>query len=246
MRADTGAAGALERVRLVLVGTTHPGNIGAAARAMKTMGLSRLVLVEPREFPSAEATARASGADDLLAAATVTNSLAAAITDCRLVFGTSDRQRSIPWPVATPREAAGRLLAATDAGEVALVFGREHSGLSNEELELCGTLVQIPTNPSFTSLNLAAAVQVLAWELHQAAGPAPTDAAPALATAADLERLYGHFLEVMVATEFLYPDKPKQLPRRLRRLLNKAALDEGEVKILRGFLSHVERALRRE
>lgn len=240
------AGAALGRVRVVLVGTTHPGNIGAAARAMKTMGLSRLALVAPAGFPSAEATARASGADDLLAAATVHADLAAAIADCRLVLATSARERSIAWPALGPRPAAERLLAAAAHGDVALVFGREHSGLSNEELALAGAMVQIPAAAAFSSLNLAAAVQVLAYELRLAAlGGAPAAPHGPLAAAEDLERLYAHWLELMTAVGFLDPAKPKQLPRRLRRLLNKAALEASEVQILRGFLSAVGRALNR-
>ncbi len=245
MNEPSDATDVLSRIRVVLVGTTHPGNIGAAARAMKTMGLTKLALVSPEQFPCAEATARASGADDLLAGAMLVDELRDAIADCALVFATSARSRSIPWPVASPAEAAARMVATAGRAQVALVFGREHSGLSNDELALCSAMVQIPTNPDFASLNLAAAVQVLAWELRQAAGAAAPADVLTSAPAAELDRLYEHFIEVMVATEFLYPDKPKQLPRRLRRLLNKASLDEGEVKILRGFLSAVQAGFRR-
>jgi len=237
----------LEHIRIILVETSHPGNIGAAARAMKCMGITNLYLVRPGRFPCAEATARASGADDVLGRAVVCDSLPEAIADCGLVIGASARQRRIPWPMLDPRETATRVLDAAAAGtDCALVFGREHSGLTNEEMELCQYLVTIPTNPAFSSLNLAAAVQVLCHELMQAAGSQAIDPAgskdsqvPA-ATAGDMERLYEHLERVMIGTGFLDPQKPRRLMRRLRRLFNRAGLDSQEMQILRGFLASIE------
>jgi tRNA (cytidine32/uridine32-2'-O)-methyltransferase len=236
----------LRRIRIVLVEPTHPGNIGAAARAMKTMGLSQLALVTPREFPCAAATAMAAGADDLLVRACVTDSLQGALSGCGWVIGTSARTRTIPWPVYDPREAVDRALAMAADVEVALVFGREHAGLTNDELELCQAVVQIPSDPEFSSLNLGAAVQVLAYELRmQCLAGQPTaavemvnDAPPA--TSDDMARLYAHMEEAMIETGFLDPAKPRRLMRRFRRLFNRAGLDRNEVNIIRGFLTAVQ------
>ncbi len=232
-------------VRIVLVRTTHPGNIGAAARAMKTMGLSELVLVSPREFPHEEATARASGADDLLAAAQRYETLDEALAGCRLVMGTSARLRSVAWPQLEPREAAATLLASAGAGPVALLFGTEKSGLSNEELDRCQVLVNIPANPAYSSLNLGMAVQLLAYELRlawlgEARVPVERDVAPARAE--DLERFYTHLQQVLINSDFLDPSNPRQLMRRLRRLYARARPDEQELNILRGILSAVDPA----
>lgn len=236
----------IEDIRIVLVNTSHPGNIGAAARAMKNMRLQQLYLVEPMLFPHADATARASGADDLLARATVCKTLDEALTGCGLVFGASARLRSLPWPLAEPRAAASQLLAASDKAPVAVVFGREHSGLSNDELELCNALVHIPSNEEFSSLNIAAAVQILSYELHLAAREGVThvadDSQPA--TADDIERLYTHLEETLLELEFLDPDKPRQLMRRLRRLYNRARLEQTEVNILRGILTATQKKAR--
>lgn len=236
-----------QRVHVVLVGTTHPGNIGAAARAMKTMGLERLRLVRPTGFPSAEVTARAAGAGDVLAGARQYDSLAAAIADCGLVLATSARERSIPWPEYAPREAAARALSAAAAGtEVALVFGREQSGLSNEELAVCHGMIRIPANPEFSSLNLAAAVQVLAYELRLAADTTDMHVGEAdrtrLATAAELEQFYAHLERCLVDIGFMRPDQPRRLLLRLRRLFNRAGMDENEYNILRGVLKAAQEA----
>jgi TrmH family RNA methyltransferase len=161
----------LDNIRFVLVGTTHPGNIGAAARAMKTMGLSNLHLVEPLHYPNAEATARASGADDVLAKAVVHNSLVDAIAGCQQVYGMSARLRHLPVPIVNPREAVEKIQQVEDDAHIAIVFGREHSGLTNEELDRCQHLINIPANPDYSSLNLAAAVQVLAYELKMTFDP---------------------------------------------------------------------------
>jgi TrmH family RNA methyltransferase len=232
------------RIRIVMVETTHPGNIGAAARAMKNMALERLYLVTPRLFPHEEATARASGADDVLAAATVCDTLSEALTGCSLVFGASARSlRSIPWPQVDGRGCAEVVRQQPAETEVALVFGREHSGLSNEELELCNYLVHIPTNPDYSSLNVAAAIQVLAYELHMArigAWQEPvSNKGDELASADEVEGFFAHLEQTLVATDFLDPDNPRQLMRRLRRLFNRAQLERTEVNILRGILTSV-------
>ncbi len=248
---DISDLSSLSRIRVVLVQTSHPGNIGAAARAMKNMGLERLVLVQPKHFPHAEATARASGADDLLARAQVVDSLEAAVADCRLVVGASARSRTISWPVMEPRACAARMLAEAGHGaEVALVMGRENSGLSNEELERCHVHVHIPANPEYASLNLAAAVQVLTYELRMstlaAGGDLPEgevlERDQPLATSAELEGLYDHFARALAALDFYDPANPRQLMRRLRRLFNRARPDRMEVNILRGILSAAEKA----
>ncbi len=231
----------LARIRFVLVETTHTGNIGAVARAMKTMGLSRLELVAPRHPPDAEALARASGADDLLERAGIHPTLADALTGCRLVIGASARLRSIEWPLLEPPECAGRLLAEAAEGEVALLLGRESSGLTNEELARCHFLVHIPTNPDFSSLNIAAAAQVLAYEIRRAAretgGERLTDSPRDLAAAEQMEGFYAHLAATLTHLGFSDPEQSGTLMKRLRRLFNRARLDRIEVNILRGILS---------
>lgn len=231
----------LARIRCVLVGTTHAGNLGSAARALKTMGLSRLALVTPKHLPDAEALARASGADDLLAHAPIHRDLVSALAGCRLVIGSSARLRSLEWPLLEPPAAAQRLLREAALGEVALVFGRESSGLSNEELARCHYLVHIPTNPSFSSLNLAAAVQVLAYEIRRAwreeRGEQLRDPPRDLATAEALEGLNDHLAQTLLDLGFADPTQSHRLLIRLRRLFNRASLDWVELNILRGILS---------
>ena len=230
-------------IRIVLVGTTHPGNIGAAARAMKNMGVTDLALVNPRYFPDKEATARASGAEDLLDNATVTENLPDAIADCVYVSGASARARAISWPCLEPRECASKLIEESARGPVAAVFGPENSGLSNEDLDHCDALLTIHTNPDFSSLNLAMAVQVLTYELRaaQAEKPAGYSADVPLATSRDLELFYEHLERVLTDLCFLDPDNPRHLMRRLRRLFIRARPDQNEVNILRGILTAVER-----
>lgn len=237
----------LGRVRIVLVNTSHPGNIGSVARAMKTMGLSRLMLVEPKQYPSAEATARASGADDLLARAEVCADLDSALAGCHWVVGASARLRRIPVPPMVPRECAERARGETARGEVALVFGREQSGLTNEELDRCHALVHIPTDAAYGSLNLAMAVQVLAYELRMAhigewSPPEEAGEQTPLAGTEEAERFYAHLEEALVDLDFLDPDNPRQLMRRLRRLFSRVRLDVNEVNILRGILTAAQKA----
>lgn len=239
---------ALARVRIVLVETSHPGNIGAAARAMKVMGLSRLYLVRPKVFPHAEATARASGADDLLSGARVCGSLEEALSGSNLVLGASARLRALPWPLLDARAAAlHSVAAALGTQEVALVFGREHSGLSNEELEHCHYLLHIPTNADYSSLNLAAAVQVVSYELRMALlGEQPLAAdAGDYAGADELESFYGHLEQTLIDIGFLDPANPRQVMRRLRRLYNRARTERTELNILRGILTETGKRIRR-
>lgn len=232
------------KIRIVLVGTTHPGNIGATARAMKNMGLTDLVLVSPRSFPDDEATARASGACDVLDKAKVVTRLADAVADCSYVAGASARSRAIGWPTMNPRDCAERLLQESGRGPVAAVFGPEKSGLSNDDLALCHTLLTIPTNPEFSSLNLAMAVQVLTYELRVAStldsGPVFESEAPH-ASGEEMEHFYSHLEQVLRDLRFLDPDNPRHLMRRLRRLFIRARPDKNEINILRGILTAVDR-----
>jgi TrmH family RNA methyltransferase len=235
----------LSRIRIVLVGTTHPGNIGAVARAMHNMALARLYLVRPKFFPHEEASARAAGADALLENAVVCPSLAQAVGDCTLVIGASARERSIELPPLAPPACAEQALAHAAQGEVALVFGPEHSGLSNADLDLCQRRVVIPSNPAFPSLNLAAAVQVLTYELYRRAAEPPAAPEPLSppATHAQVERLFEHLEQVLERIRFLRLSNPQRGMRRLRALVNRAAPDQNEVQILRGILSAAEHAL---
>ena len=230
-------------IRIVLVGTTHPGNIGAVARAMKNMGLRDLWLVAPKVFPHEDATARASGAEDLLEEARVVDSLDDAIGDCVFVAGASARSRAIEWPCLAPRECAVQALEASAGGDVALVFGPEKSGLTNEHLDRCQVLLTIPTDPSFSSLNIAMAVQVVTYELRvaglEASEPEPPEIRPA--TRDEMEHFYRHLEAVLTETGFLDPENPRTLMRRLRRLFIKSDPDENEINILRGVLTSVER-----
>lgn len=229
-----------DSVRFVLFEPTHPGNVGAAARAIKTMGFDRLVLVNPPAgHPDPEARARASGAVDVLEAATVATSLSEALQGCGLVIGASARHRRLGIEEIDPRECARQVLAASAARPAALVFGPERSGLSNAELDLCQAIVYIPANPDYSSLNLAAAVQLLAWELRAAQG-ARADAPPPEcppASVEEMELFYDHLQRVLTASGFLDAGNPRNLMRRLRRLFNRARLDENELNILRGILA---------
>ncbi len=226
-------------IHFVLSETSHPGNVGAAARAMKTMGFSDLVLANPACAIDGEARARSSGALDILTAARVTADLAEAVADCRLVVAASARHRSMQWPQLSPRECGPIISAAAADGPVAVVFGPERAGLSNVDLDLCNALVYIPSNPEYSSLNLAMAVQIIAYELRLALGlegSAPRAGYPA-ATSAAMELFYEHLQRALLAAGFLDPDNPRHLMRRLRRLFNRAAVDENELNILRGMLS---------
>jgi len=238
---------AYENIRIVLVNTSHPGNIGAVARAMKNMCLEQMVLVDPiAEFPSGKAWARASGAVDILEKTRKVQTLDEAIADCHWVVGASARMRAIPWPLLDARQCAEKTVLESHHNKVALVFGRENSGLTNEEMEKCHHLVHIPANAEYSSLNIAAAVQVLAYEVHiahlQQAGKADLKQEndyPRI-TAQELEGLYQHFEQALMAIDFYDPENPRQLMRRLRRLFNRAELDRMELNILRGILAAAE------
>lgn len=255
------ASPALHRIRIVLVGTQHPGNIGAAARAMKTMGLERLVLVAPERFPHPDATAMAAGADDLLDAAVRADTLAEAVADCRLVLGCTARSRRIALEEYDPRQAAAKAWAAVGEGaEVAVVFGRERTGLENHELHLCHAAIGIPANPEYSSLNLAAAVQILAYELRvdalMRASPSPDretvapreidrresdPRAEPPATHAELEGFFSQLADTLDAIDFHKGRTPDAAMRKLRRVFLRAALDAREVRLLRGILADAQR-----
>lgn len=241
------------RIRIVLVGTQHPGNIGSAARAMKTMGLSRLVLVAPERAPDAESRALAAGADDVLAGAVSAATLAEAVADCRLVLGCTARSRRVPLAELAPGEAAARTVAAAlDGADAALVFGRERTGLDNDELQLCHAAVHIPADPAYSSLNLAAAVQVLAYETRLAllAGaprrPASGEGTvePGQATHAEMEGFFAQLAETLEAIDFHKGRAPASALRKLRRLYLRAAPTAAEVRLLRGVLADAQRMAR--
>jgi TrmH family RNA methyltransferase len=230
-------------IRIVLVAPSHPGNIGAAARAMKNMALTSLWLVRPKQFPDPEATARASGAADVLAAARVADSLAAALAGCGFIAATTSRERDQYFRVTDPRDAAPRILAEARQSPAAVVFGAERTGLTNEELEAAHLLLRIPASEAYPSLNLAMAVQLVAYELYRARGvtsPASEPAVP-LATAAEMQQLYAHFAQVLDDIDFKdRTETGTHLMGRIRRLLQRAELDHNEANILRGILTAVQ------
>jgi tRNA (cytidine32/uridine32-2'-O)-methyltransferase len=233
----------LDRIRIVLINTSHPGNIGSAARAMKTMGLTELYLVAPKQFPHPKAVEMASGAGDILDQAVVVATLEEAVADCTLVVGTSARERTIPWPLLTPRAMAEKVRQEAPEAQTAIVFGREQSGLTNEELERCHLHIQIPANPAYSSLNLAAAVQVVAYELRIASldGAACSEEWDyRLATADEMERLFNHLEQMLIAIDFLKLSAPRKLMTRLRRFFFRARPDVMEMGIFRGMLAAIE------
>jgi TrmH family RNA methyltransferase len=246
-------------IQIVLVNTSHPGNIGGVARAMKNMCLDQLVLVDPVQFPHAQATARASGADDVLNKARVYPTLDEGLADCDLVFGASARLRRLSWPQVEPREFVKQVYAQPPGTRIAIVFGREHSGLTNDELERCHYLLNIPSNPDYSSLNIAAAVQVIAYEVHMhwhALQAGREDASRQVddisldgepfASAQDMERFYEHFYEMLTQIGFLQTEHPRKMMRRLRRLFNRARLDRVELNILRGILTTIQKRLNQQ
>lgn len=237
----------LARIRVVLSHTTHPGNIGAAARAMKTMGLSQLVLVNPKSFPDAQATAMASGADDVLAKARVCALLDEALVGTRCAVAVTARRRDLSHPAADAHDAAAALVNEAGQGDVALVFGTEMSGLSNEDVLKCQRLAHIDANPEYSSLNLAAAVQVMTYELRRAAiGGVKLEGERFEAAAfEDIEGFYAHLEQSLIASGFLDPVQPKRLMERLRRLFGRTRLEKEEVNILRGILTAWEKPKRR-
>lgn len=238
----------LQKIRIVLVNTSHPGNIGGAARAMKNMGLDQLYLVAPKEFPADKAVWRAAGATDVLDKAVVVETLDEAIADCALVVGTSARERRIPWPLVTPRQCGERCVQEAGRHEVAVIFGREDRGLKNEELHRCNYHVHIPANSEYSSLNLAAAVQVIAYEIRMAFLSAENGGEPVEyddwdmppADQKALEYYYQHLETTLYELGFLEPGNPRQTMTRLRRLYNRVRLDEMELSILRGVLTSMQ------
>jgi tRNA (cytidine32/uridine32-2'-O)-methyltransferase len=239
-------------IRIVLVGTSHPGNIGSAARAMKTMGLDALYLVAPERFPATEATVMAAGADDVLRNARIVDDVHTAVADCGLVVGTTARGRHLPWRIVEPREAALEIAASASTSEVAILFGAERTGLQNDDLRQCHTLLTIPTAGVYTSLNLAMAVQVVAYEVCLAlrdraaiaaagrnVGPVP------LASAAEMEQFYAHLEQVLGEIDFRDRTASGHLMARLRRLFQRTVLDQNEMNILRGILTAVQGKRRR-
>jgi TrmH family RNA methyltransferase len=229
-------------IRIVLVAPSHPGNIGAAARAMKNMALTSLVLVQPKEFPHPEASARAAGADDVLAAARVVGSLGEALEGCGFIAATTARERDQYFRIVDPRTAAPRIVAEAGRSPSAVVFGAERTGLTNEELETAHVLLRIPASEAYPSLNLAMAVQLVAYELYRARAVAVAEPAGVrLATAGELQQLYAHFAEVL--DEINFKDRTESgthLMSRIRRLLQRAELDHNEANILRGILTAVQ------
>lgn len=241
------AAAALANVRVVLCSTSHPGNIGACARAMKTMGLEQLVLVNPKYFPHAEAEAMASRATDILAGARVCASLDEALTDCAYAVASTARNRDLSHEVITPREAAARLAGEARAASVALVMGAEKFGLTVDEVNRCNVIATVPANPEYSSLNIASAVQLFAYEIRLAALQVerlPQQEFPA-AEHADVERFYAHLEQALLDIDFLNPKEPKRLMQRMRRLFGRLRLEREEVNILRGILNAAQQSARR-
>ncbi|GLX84927.1 tRNA (cytidine/uridine-2'-O-)-methyltransferase TrmJ [Thalassotalea loyana] len=242
----------LDSVRIVLVNTSDCRNIGSAARAMKTMGLKNLVLVDPIEMPNGQAQALAAGATDVLADLTVVDTLEEAVKDCGLVVGTSARSRTLPWPMLEPRNCGEKMIEEAPKYPVALVFGRESSGLTNEELQLCHFHVQIPANPEYSSLNLAMAVQTLSYEVRMAflaqenaQYKNENNDEVEYPVVEETERMFEHFEQALKATGFIVPSHPGLVMTKLRRFLNRARPDVKEVKMMRGILASVEKAAKK-
>lgn len=238
-----------------MVNTSHPGNIGSAARAMKTMGLGRLYLVDPQEYPSERAVWLASGASDVLENAVVVGTVEEAVSDCSLIIGTSARMRRIPWPLFEPQKCGLVVAKESEKSQVALIFGREAMGLSNEELQLCHYHVNIPGNPEYDVLNVAAAVQVICYEIRRAHLEIEAAAEEEeefkmpmdwvrwdedLATHEGLEKFHEHFQETLRDLDFYDPENPRQLLTRLRRLFQRARMDKMELNMMRGILTRIQ------
>jgi len=230
----------LDKVRIVLLNTTHPGNIGATARAMKNMGLKRLYLVAPRHFPNPEAESRAANAADILDTAIVCETLGDAIADCRLVLGTSARDRSIPHQVLSPKECSDLVKQESVDTEVAILFGEERTGLTNELIDQCHYQVMIPTSNDYPSLNLSAAVQIISYELcianQQNTTKNQSASSQSLATAGEMEFFYHQLEQVLIERQFINPDEPKRLMPKLRRFFNRARPEQDEINILCGMI----------
>ncbi len=230
----------LQNFRVILCQTSHPGNIGSAARAMKTMGISQLYLVQPHSFPDAHATALSTGAADLLENAIVTETLAEALNVCAFAIGMSARKRNLSHELVNVRSAAATAIDIAVNQPVALVFGTEMSGLTNAELDLCQMLAMIPANPEYSSLNLAAAVQIMCYELRMAAlqdAPINPNTVNELATIDSVEGFYAHLEQTLLHIGYLNPAAPKKLMERIRRIYARNRLEKEEVNLLRGILT---------
>jgi len=235
---------ALKNIRIVLIEPSHPGNIGATARSMKTMGLENLYLVRPKRFPNKEANTLAAAAEDVLTRAHVLEDASEAIQDCQYIFGTTSRRRSDNWKIVTPRECAQKLFTSKYTAKSAILFGRESSGLTNQELDLCSYLIHIPANPEYMSLNLASAVQVVSYELYLASlqlKAKHTMPKQDIADSSETEFLYEHFEQVLSNIGFLNTKNPAKLMRKLRKMLNRRSLTKEEVQILRGILASIQK-----
>ncbi|WP_217527589.1 tRNA (cytosine(32)/uridine(32)-2'-O)-methyltransferase TrmJ [Vibrio cholerae] len=238
----------LERVKVVLVGTTHSGNIGSAARAMKVMGLSQMVLVDPQCQVDAQAIALAAGASEIALNAQIYPTLEAAVADCGLVVGTSARSRTLEWPMLEPRECGEKLISEANQHSVAMVFGRERTGLTNDELQLCHYHVCVPANPEYSSLNLAMAVQLLSYEVRMAyltlqQSLQSSTLQEEYPRHQELERFYAHLEQVIMQTEFISAQQPGQVMNKLRRMFTRARPETQEINILRGVLTSVQRSI---
>ncbi len=245
----------LNNIRIVMINTSHPGNIGAAARVMKNMGLTRLYLVNPKQFPNYEATAMASGADDLLSQAIVCSSFEEALEGCRLVLGTTARERKIQHEFVNARDAGVLSISESQQHEVALVFGRERTGLTNDEIGLCHKLINIPTNPDYSSLNVASAVQIVSYEvmmslhllnqenvgLNANQNELDTEESADYASSENMERFYEHLQQTLIEIDFLHLEQSPQLMPKLRHIYNRIRLKQEELNILRGILSKTQK-----
>ncbi|EPC8366246.1 tRNA (cytosine(32)/uridine(32)-2'-O)-methyltransferase TrmJ [Vibrio cholerae] len=241
----------LERVKVVLVGTTHSGNIGSAARAMKVMGLSQMVLVDPQCQVDAQAIALAAGASEIALNAQIYPKLEAAVADCGLVVGTSARSRTLEWPMLEPRECGEKLISEANQHSVAMVFGRERTGLTNDELQLCHYHVCVPANPEYSSLNLAMAVQLLSYEVRMAylalqQSSQSSTLQEEYPRHQELERFYAHLEQVIMQTEFISAQQPGQVMNKLRRMFTRARPESQEINILRGILTSVQKSISRK
>ncbi|ELN3182349.1 tRNA (cytosine(32)/uridine(32)-2'-O)-methyltransferase TrmJ [Vibrio cholerae] len=241
----------LERVKVVLVGTTHSGNIGSAARAMKVMGLSQMVLVDPQCQVDAQAIALAAGASEIALNAQIYPTLEAAVADCGLVVGTSARSRTLEWPMLEPRECGEKIISEANQHSVAMVFGRERTGLTNDELQLCHYHVCVPANPEYSSLNLAMAVQLLSYEVRMAylalqQSSQSSTLQEEYPRHQELERFYAHLEQVIMQTEFISAQQPGQVMNKLRRMFTRARPEAQEINILRGILTSVQKSISRK
>lgn len=238
----------ISQIRFILINTTHPGNIGAAARAIKNMGFNQLYLVSPCNYLDSEAISRSSGAQDILTNAAVFPSVQEAIADCQIIIGTSSRERSLPIPKIDPKKCAELNANWLQSGnKVAILFGQERMGLTNEELALCHYHLYIPCNPHYPSLNIAAAIQIIAYELNVAINEShpkqeeKTAYVTEKVSIAEMEQFYIHLEKTLITLRFLDPTNPRLLMRKLRRIFNKASLEQNEMNILRGILTMINK-----